>query len=296
MIEDLQDGIRNLKIIIQKGEEKINDLEQYQRRDSVRFLGVGTDSERESSEDCEQKVLTIINKELNLGRVTSNDISIAHRVGLRNANRPRPIIVKFLSRKTKNEVIQNRRLLKGTHKGIVEDLIPLNMKRLLDTKAHSNVKNCWTKEGTIYAQLYNSKIVKIVHGNLSVLGRSSTNTNIPDIEMHPAHAQKESKKSTSQPMASTPKHPPRQQSSPHHRSWEPLNAPPDNTDRHEDREHSRGHHRQPPSAGSARCQSPSPSRSLRQLTGQKAGDDMQCEERNQQHPPSAEERSINPTA
>ena len=75
-----------------------NDLEQYQRRDSLRFLGVGPDRGRETADDCEEKVLAVINYELGLSHILSADISIAQRVWVPNT-KPRPIIVKFLSRK-----------------------------------------------------------------------------------------------------------------------------------------------------------------------------------------------------
>ena len=102
--------------------------------------------EREKKKDCEEKVLAIINEDLGLNHILATDISIAYRVGMRE-NRPRPIIVKFLSRKHKTQVIQKRGLLKWSGRDIVEDLTPTNMKRLKSVQQHPEVKNSWTKEG-----------------------------------------------------------------------------------------------------------------------------------------------------
>ena len=54
----------------------------------------------------------------------SEDIEIAHRVGKRNQKGARAIIVRFVSRKVKNEVFRNRQKLLEKKCGvfIVEDL------------------------------------------------------------------------------------------------------------------------------------------------------------------------------
>ncbi len=167
-IEELENEVQRLQKTVEKEREFRNDLEQYQRRDSLRFLGVGPDGGRETADDCEEKVLAIINDELGLNHILSADISIAHRIGVRFI-KPRPILVKFLSRKHKTQVMQKRRLLKGSGRGIVEDLTPINMKRLKSVQQHPKVKNSWTKEGTIHAVLHNGKIVKVTEGNLKII-------------------------------------------------------------------------------------------------------------------------------
>ena len=104
-IEELENEVQRLRKTVGKEREFRNDLEQYQRRNSLRFLSVGPDRCRETADDCKKKVLAIINDELGLNYILSADISIAYRVGVRNT-KPRPIIVKFLSRKHKIQVIQ----------------------------------------------------------------------------------------------------------------------------------------------------------------------------------------------
>ena len=182
-IDELECEVEKLRKTVERERELRNDLEQYQRRDSLRFLGVGSDRGRETTKDCEEKVLAIINEDLGLNHILATDISIAYRVGMRE-NRPRPIIVKFLSRKHKTQVIQKRGLLKWSGRDIVEDLTPTNMKRLKSVQQHPEVKNSWTKEGMIHALLQNGKIVKITEGNLKIIDEAATgNAPVPDIEM-----------------------------------------------------------------------------------------------------------------
>ena len=182
-IDELECEVEKLRKTVERELELGNDLEQYQRRDSLRFLGVGPDRGRETTKDCEEKVLATIKEDLGLNHILATDISTAHRVGVRE-NRPRPIIVKFLSRKHKTQVIQKRRLLNGSGRGIVEDLTPTNMKRLKSLQQHPEVKNSWTKEGMIHALLQNGKIVKITEGNLKIIDEAATgNLPILDIEI-----------------------------------------------------------------------------------------------------------------
>ena len=182
-LEDLQDEVTQLKKELAKQRERHNNIEQYQRRDSLRFLGIGPDNGKETEFETEKTVLNIINSDLKLGHIRSDDISIAHRVG-QKTTKPRAIIVKFLSRKNKNLVLSKRRLLKGSGRGIIEDLTPLNFNRLNAVKKHSNVENVWTKEGVITALLKNGRIVRVEEGDFGVLGTNSSD--VPNIEMQPA--------------------------------------------------------------------------------------------------------------
>ena len=207
-IEDLQEEVKTLKTMLDKEKEHRNELEQYQRRDCVRFLGVGPDQGQESTEECESKILAIINNDLGLGHIHPSDISIAHRVGVRSNNKIRPIIVKFISRKHKVQVIKKRRLLKGSHRGITEDLTSLNMTRLNSVQQHPNVKNSWTTEGKIHALLKNNKVVKVTAGNMNLL--EDQTTKVQDIEMSevlssPTTSGQTGSAQVAVPVASTPK-------------------------------------------------------------------------------------------
>ena len=173
LIEDMQSDIECLRKMIEKEREYRNDLEQYQRRDSVRFLGI-QEKAAETLRQCEEKVLDVINNVLGLAHIGSRDISVAHRV---KGASPRPIIVKFLSRKHKNEVIGRRRLLKGTKRAIIEDLTPLNRSRLSAAKNHPDVKNAWTKEGIIHVLLESGGIVKLRGGTLNAIDEAAPKAN-----------------------------------------------------------------------------------------------------------------------
>ena len=98
--------------------------EQYLRKSSVRIRGVS----EENNEDLESVTLNILQKEIGVV-VAQNEIDIVHRVGRRQENRPRSILIKFISHKTKEKVMRAKK--KSTTVKINEDLAP-GIKRIFD--------------------------------------------------------------------------------------------------------------------------------------------------------------------
>ena len=72
--------------------ERRNDLEQYGRREKL-----GPDSSSETTTQCEDKALAIINEKLKLGHITKQHISVANRVGQFSKGYQRQVIVRFVS-------------------------------------------------------------------------------------------------------------------------------------------------------------------------------------------------------
>nr|KAG5694729.1 hypothetical protein BaRGS_031545 [Batillaria attramentaria]KAG5695738.1 hypothetical protein BaRGS_004483 [Batillaria attramentaria] len=116
-------------------DQKADEVAQYTRRNNVRIFGV-PESESESVEECEAKILEIFNKKLGVS-LAPKDLEATHRLGkkkppkLRDGdndsdsdeeNRPRAIIVRFVSRKSVQAVLSNRRKLKNSRIVITEDL------------------------------------------------------------------------------------------------------------------------------------------------------------------------------
>ena len=94
--------------------EKQDDLEQYQRRQSIRIFDV----KEEENENTEYLVMDVANK---IGvQLVLQKIDKSHRVGSKG-KKPRAIIAKFVSYRRRSEVFTNKRQLKGTGVTIRED-------------------------------------------------------------------------------------------------------------------------------------------------------------------------------
>nr|KAG5708209.1 hypothetical protein BaRGS_021143 [Batillaria attramentaria] len=143
------------------------DLEQYGRRYNVRVFGVKEDDD-ETAQQCEEKVLRIINEKLELKGIKSADVDAIHRLGKKpkprraeqnhsdsdsdTESRPRAIIVRFVSRKCTQDVLRNRRKLRGTKISIAEDL-SRDRYRLLRQVKEKEVDDAWSRDGKIFVKV-----------------------------------------------------------------------------------------------------------------------------------------------
>ena len=138
--------------------EEINDaLEQYSRRNSLRFSGIP----EEADEQTDQVILGVANK-LNID-IDLRDIDRSHRVGkvvtgIRNGNRRhRDIIVKFARYNVRDSVYKMRRELRNIPQlksvYVNEDMTQKRAKLLFDARTLrrvNNIKAAYSSDGKIF--------------------------------------------------------------------------------------------------------------------------------------------------
>ena len=121
----------------------IDRQEQYSRKNSIRIRGV----REEMGEDIEKVTLETLKKELDLD-MEHSEIDIVHRVGPRDDNKPKSILVKFLCHKSKENVMRHTK--NATHITITEDLAP-GIKRIFNevslNRRFLNIESVWTIDG-----------------------------------------------------------------------------------------------------------------------------------------------------
>jgi len=127
-----------------KCNQKYDDLEQYARRNNVRVFGVP----EKDNEDTDNMVLSIFNDQLGVP-IGKDDIDRSHRVGVRSEDRPRAIIVKFVSYRRRAEVFSQKKKLKGSGVVVCEDLTVVRRQILSRAKDQLGTKNVWTEDGRI---------------------------------------------------------------------------------------------------------------------------------------------------
>ena len=130
-----------------------NDLEQYGRRNSVRISGLANDSDQQTSMVVADETISLLSKKLGL-KLESKDVDVAHRLGKYAPNKNRPVIVKFVRRQTKIDIMQRAKLLKGTGVFINEDLTKINAEVLssLRLKEPALVERAWSREGKLFVR------------------------------------------------------------------------------------------------------------------------------------------------
>lgn len=137
------------ELYISDMELKVNDLEQYTRRNSIRIHGMQEQRTR-GREDTLQLVSNFLYNELQL----EPDIEIAHRVGVqsRNSNQTRSIIVKFIRRSDKMDIMLRRKLLKGSGISISDDLTARNVRLIKHARTNERIEAAWSWDGKVYAR------------------------------------------------------------------------------------------------------------------------------------------------
>ena len=134
---------------------EMNSLEQYSRRNCLLVFGV----KEEKSEDTTEIVRGVVSRHLGI-ELRKDDIDRSHRIQPRRRTEnnqqgdkrnppPKPIIVKFTTYRIRNEVLSNRRKLKGTGLGIDENLTKANAELLSAAKKTQGVKAAWSSDGRI---------------------------------------------------------------------------------------------------------------------------------------------------
>ncbi|XP_077868327.1 uncharacterized protein LOC144358550, partial [Saccoglossus kowalevskii] len=145
-------------------EREVTDLNQYQRRINLEISGVPVSE----NEDTTAIVLSVC-KKVNPG-IQASDIDIAHRLPTKENNsenehtKPRPIIVKFTTRSSRNSIYENRKNLKditarnfgfnSTGRIFINENLVLATRQLLFkvniARKRAGYRFLWTNNGKIY--------------------------------------------------------------------------------------------------------------------------------------------------
>ncbi|KAI4470383.1 l1 transposable element-related [Holotrichia oblita] len=148
-IATLENEIKVLKEFNEKlkvdCEEKYNKPEQYSRRYNLRVYGI----KEQKNEKVEEVIQNLLIEKFNIEN-PSQYIDVCHRISERKANSDRPIIVKFISQKTKTFVYRSKSKLKGSSIIIREDLTYLNLKKFKMLSEEYGKRNVWTVNGVIF--------------------------------------------------------------------------------------------------------------------------------------------------
>ncbi|XP_071095336.1 uncharacterized protein [Haliotis cracherodii] len=140
---------------------KTDDLEQYSRRNSLRISGL-PESKEENTEALVMEVLRDLHPDL-----TASDIDRCHRVGKKNMDRNRQVIVKFVSYRNRHKVISNRRMLRQNRSSVYinEDLTKHRSKLFKltrDLKAKHLISSTWTYDGRVYVEEQPEGVMRVI--------------------------------------------------------------------------------------------------------------------------------------
>ena len=111
LINNLQVEVSSLKVKVENLGKKVDDQEQYSRRNCFLIHGL-TETK---TEDTDEMVLDVISNKLNI-EMSQISFDRSHRLGKRKGpgQKPPAITVKFTRYKDRHHVFRNKKLFKGT--------------------------------------------------------------------------------------------------------------------------------------------------------------------------------------
>ena len=170
-IRDLVSEVSDLKQKVKVLETHIDDVDQYERRDTIIINGPALPNET-ALENARNVAISTFKDKLKIN-INASDISVAHRLG-KNATqtRKRPIILKLVNRSLKNDLINACIHLKP-QLYINESLTPKRsaiMKKILYVRREHKAKfqQCYTHDGKIIIKLRNSTIKHVITDEVSL--------------------------------------------------------------------------------------------------------------------------------
>ena len=168
-LDECEKKIHLLEQNNEKLQQRVIQQEQELKRNSIRIFGI----EEGHEENVEEIVQSLFHKNLKLKLNVSTSTEKCYRVGLDSTTaeskqrsgaksniKPRAIFVKFINYKDKQNVLDNRRLLKSSGVVIREELVKAKLDLVRKAIKQFNSRNVWTRDGRIFA-IKNGKRVTI---------------------------------------------------------------------------------------------------------------------------------------
>ena len=161
-IDKLEEVNANLSEKLTKLEYELDETAQYERRDTLILSGDAIPVEQ-GQEDPTQVIVDSLKSHLKI-QLTQHDISVAHRLGKKKDGMSRPIIVKFISRSKKSQIV-SARIARSKQVGVDAPVIHVNESltptrrnifyqiRQLRKKHTSLFKTIYTQDGKIIVKL-----------------------------------------------------------------------------------------------------------------------------------------------
>ena len=124
VIQKLNDEVFTLKAIVSRLENKIDDNDSYERRDTLLFSGNDMPM-YSNNEDTSQIISTLLKNKLKLS-LPADSISVSHRLGSppKRGEDRRKVIAKFCRRDTKVDILKAAKTVKPQNLFINESLTP----------------------------------------------------------------------------------------------------------------------------------------------------------------------------
>ena len=164
-----------LRAVVNERVIATTEMEQHSRRLNLRIRGLMCPNEN----SCKSVVLSFLHDKMQMTEINENDIEEAYVVRAKQnlsndqlnrqesqsgpllADKKSTIVLRLTRQTTRDRIIANRKLLKGSRVSIVEDLTVLNVQLLNRVLKSDNVKEAWSWNGKVFAKLVSGKKISV---------------------------------------------------------------------------------------------------------------------------------------
>lgn len=143
-MRNLQSQITQLQKDFNIIQSRLDNNLQNSNRSKILLLGV---SENVKDDCLRKEIITIINTKLQFS-LKDDDVYDCYRLGKKNVNKPRPVVIQFTMISARNEIFHSKRQLKGSGLVIAEVLSPMRYDVFKLAKQKFK-KDCWSNNGKI---------------------------------------------------------------------------------------------------------------------------------------------------
>lgn len=155
-VVDLKRENREMKMEYTK---KVDELEQYSRRNNIRLFGV----EEKDGKDVVALVKDVLSQQMGIS-IATTDTDRCHRTGKKpassknargngddfNISKSRGILIKFRGYMIKEEILRARRKLRGSMYSVAEDLTHNRLNCMKSLKNEYGKMNVWSIDGALF--------------------------------------------------------------------------------------------------------------------------------------------------
>ena len=121
-----------------------------EKKNSIRIFGLPG---RQGAKDSRNIVVNFVNTKLNLAQpISSNDIEVCHRVGVKSPKNTQPMLCKFMRITDKMRVLKFRKELVRSGTSIFDDVAKRHLEYMDELKARKDIAQVWFYDGKIFCK------------------------------------------------------------------------------------------------------------------------------------------------
>lgn len=183
LLKEENEKLKDRLFVVERG---LNDTEQYGRRWNLRVFNV-EETPSETAREATEKVCAIFTDKLKV-KTDLSMIEACHRTGdlskAKKDKKCRPIIVRFKDRGHRDEILKNRKNLKGQGVSVGEDLTRYTADLCKAAFKHKSVYASWTHNGNLLVKLgQNEKPIRVPYGcNLNLFLADAVKGKVDDMD------------------------------------------------------------------------------------------------------------------